>query len=436
MSINNYQVQPASITKFEITNTKSGKSVNAVQLISSFSYYESIVKPTITLNIIVVESGNSVDKNGKVVSILDGLPLRGGEKVSIEFTDNNNPTNKITLSDLYINSIGNIIQDGQKSLYNLHICSKEYLINETIFVNKCYTGKISETISKVLKDELKTTIPLLIDETINEEKVYGYQSHPLELCTGLSKRSIPNIPNAKGFTAGYFFYQTADGYNFKSIDGLFNTSGKTLKKFIYNQTTEYPIGYDGKILTFSPDRTIDVKTQLKNGTYGIKSIFFNPDSFEIDNKDLGIKDQEKKAIPAGKEYNFLPDELSKITQIAYGVYDAGQSIVGTDTEDQLNKLEKDPKKLNLDYPNLFAQGKMRYNQLFSQKIQISIPGDCSLRAGNIIKCDFPLTSTEENKTIDQSISGIYMIESLHHRLSSQQTVTYLTLVRDSFGRIP
>ena len=65
MSINNYQVQPASITKFEITNTKSGKSVNATQLIAQFSYFESIVKPAVTLNIIIVESGNSVDKNGK-----------------------------------------------------------------------------------------------------------------------------------------------------------------------------------------------------------------------------------------------------------------------------------------------------------------------------------------------------------------------------------
>jgi hypothetical protein len=434
MSINNYQVQPASITKFEITNTKSGKSVNATQLIAQFSYFESIVKPAVTLNIIVVESGNSVDKNGKSVSLLDGLPLRGGEKVEIEFTDKNNPPNKISLSNLYINGIGNIIQDGQKTLYNLHICSNEYLINESIFVSKVYDGKISETVTKILKDELKVS-NVFVDETINEEKVYGLQSHPLELCTTLAKRSIPNLPNAKGFTAGYFFYQTADGYNFKSIDGMFDTSGKTVKKFIFNKTPEYPVGYDGKILSFTPDRTIDVKTQLKNGAYGIKNVFFNPDSLEIENKELGIKDQDKKAIPSGKEYTFLPDELLKATQIAYGVYDVKQSITGKDVDEQLDKMEKDPKKLNLDIPNLFAQGKMRYNQLFTQKFNITIPGDISLRAGQIIKCDFPLTSTEENKTIDESISGIYMIESLRHSLSPEQTVTYLTLVRDSFGRI-
>ena len=199
MTINNYQVQPASITKFEITNTKSGKSVNATQLISQFSYFESIIKPAVTLNIIVVETGNSVDKNGKSVSLLDGLPLRGCEEVEIEFTDKNNPPNKISLSNLHINGIGNIIQDGQKTLYNLHICSKEYLMNNSIFVSKCYTGKISETVTKILKDELKVS-NVFVDETINEEKVYGLQSHPLELCTTLAKRSIPNLPNAIGLS--------------------------------------------------------------------------------------------------------------------------------------------------------------------------------------------------------------------------------------------
>lgn len=434
MTINNFQVQPASITKFEITNTNSGNSVNALQLIADFSYYESIVKPAITLNVIIAETGNSIELNGKNVSLLHGLPLRGGEKVNIEFEDKNNPTNKIILKDLYINTIGNIIQDGQKMLYSLHICSKEYLINNTSFTSKCYTGKISETVSKILKDELKAVV-FSVDETINEEKVYGLNSHPLELCIDLAKRSIPNIPNAKGFTAGYFLYQTADGYCFKSIDKIFDRNGKTIKNFIYNNTSDYPNGYYGKILTFMSDYVINVKEQLRNGTYGIKSVFFNPDSFALDNKDLGIKDQEKKTIPAGKEYKFLPNELTIPTQIAYGISDVKQSITGKDANEQLDKMEKDPDKLNLDYPNLFAQAKMRYNQLFSQKFKISVPGDCSLRAGEIIRCDFPLTTGESNKTIDESISGIYMIESLCHHLNSEQTITYITLVRDSFGRI-
>ena len=79
---------------------------------------------------------------------------------------------------------------------------------------------------------------------------------------------------------------------------------------------------------------------------------------------------------------------------------------------------------------------MRYNQMFSIKINIMIAGDFSLRAGDLIHCEFPKLSAESNTQVNKKSGGLYMIASLCHNITPQETYTSLTLVRDTFGRKP
>jgi hypothetical protein len=81
-----------------------------------------------------------------------------------------------------------------------------------------------------------------------------------------------------------------------------------------------------------------------------------------------------------------------------------------------------------------VQSIMRYNQLFTIKINIMIPGDFSLKAGDLIHCEFPLLTTDTNKEVNPESGGIYMIASLCHRITPENTYTSLSLVRDTKGR--
>ena len=76
---------------------------------------------------------------------------------------------------------------------------------------------------------------------------------------------------------------------------------------------------------------------------------------------------------------------------------------------------------------------MRYNQLYSIKTHIMIPGDFSLHAGDMIECDFPDLAKIENKKPNMQTKGKYMIASLCHRITPKDTFTSLTLGRDSFS---
>ena len=79
---------------------------------------------------------------------------------------------------------------------------------------------------------------------------------------------------------------------------------------------------------------------------------------------------------------------------------------------------------------------MRYNQLFTIKLTITIGADLMLRAGDIIFCDFPELSSKSDQDYSRKTSGIYMISDLCHYFTPQQSFTKLELVRDSYGRKP
>ena len=74
---------------------------------------------------------------------------------------------------------------------------------------------------------------------------------------------------------------------------------------------------------------------------------------------------------------------------------------------------------------------MRYNELFTVRFEITIPGDFSLRAGDLVYVNYPLLTQD---TTNPESGGIYMIASLCHRMTSSDCFTALTLVRDSFGK--
>ena len=66
----------------------------------------------------------------------------------------------------------------------------------------------------------------------------------------------------RGETAGYFFFENADGFHFKSIDSLF--AQEHVKSYIYGGQPTSSIAYDGEIVNLG--LTIDLRqSKVKNG---------------------------------------------------------------------------------------------------------------------------------------------------------------------------
>ena len=80
------------------------------------------------------------------------------------------------------------------------------------------------------------------------------------------------------------------------------------------------------------------------------------------------------------------------------------------------------------------QAYMRYQLLFTQMVNMVVPLNTNLIAGDIIKVNF-LHANIEAKEKDRKQSGFYMIKELCHHFDPNQSLTSLTLIRDTFGEV-
>ena len=204
-------------------------------------YFESILQDSIKASIIFSDAGNAVD--GK--SVVEGLPLVGTEDFKLEMKDNNEEKLKV---NMVVNSMTPVYEDGSKNVINLSLVSEEVLRNEMgeSRLRSRFNGNISDNIEKIFKDRLKCKKPLDIERTSNDYNFLGNGRKPYYMLNLLSKQSIPE--GGEDGSAGFLFFETADGYQFKSIDKLFDKQQK--KSYVFNNSTDakegIPAGYDGK----------------------------------------------------------------------------------------------------------------------------------------------------------------------------------------------
>jgi hypothetical protein len=98
-------------------------------------------------------------------------------------------------------------------------------------------------------------------------------------------------------------------------------------------------------------------------------------------------------------------------------------------------MEKDVSlKPNADPFQYQSQAVMRYNLLFTQTVQMTVPLNTNLKAGDIIECNFPKVSINEKPEYDDEQSGLYMIKELCHHYDNENSLTSMKLVRDTFGK--
>jgi hypothetical protein len=421
----------ADIRSFVIQAAKDeGRGVDIKEGLSSFAFYENIMSNHLTALVKVTDSGNSIEKDGKRVSMMEGLPIRGGEEIRFDIEDSNK--NKLK-GELYLNKIMDGAQSTKSDSFTIQCVSKESFTNEMTRVTKRYEGKISENVTKILKEIMEADFkPENIEETSNSYNFIGNDRKPFYVCTWLATKGIPT--ENVGKTGGFFFYQTQDGMNFKSVDNLLDQDVK--KKYVSNDSDAMPQGYDDKILNYDMNRSVDLGSNLSLGAYNNRTLYFDPYQFKYTHKDFNITEQEGVKHAGGSEddFDFInPVFTESTTRLMTAILDLGTLPTGADAKAQLERWASNTEESNDKVMDRMVQSVMRYNQMYSVVTSITIPGDFSLRAGDIIQCDFPRVSGD-TKDIDKKSSGKYLISSLCHYVTPSRCYTQLGLIRDSYGR--
>ncbi len=442
-------IDSLTYNRFEIVSNEDSTSVDLRAGAPLLEYRESVFTSYVMVSCSIVDTGATVPKDGKLVSILESIKCQGGEKVFLAITDNKG--NRIDLSDensLRVAVVNNINETFRSQSFTMTLFSPEYIKNFDIS-NYCYdlySGKVSDVVIQTVTGNLGSEKRFVtFDETKNEISVHGLAKNPFDFLTECQMLGVPNESGGSGKNntmAGYLFWQTSEGFNFKSLDQIFkitgsylnyrNSDGRKIKHYVEAFSPDrLPIGFDDQIIHSSFNRTIDIIAQFQSGGYNAELETMDLVTSTWTNDHRRSNTGEGNGILAGKVLPNFSDEFSHPTAKFSKTKAKGQTTIsGENLEQQVNNTDKE----KYDVEEITLQAMQNYRQKMNFSAQIIIPGDFSLHAGDLVYCEFrELSNDKTTYSSRDRNSGIYMIADLCHFGNKTKTLTGLHLVRDSYG---
>lgn len=415
----------------------------------SIDYYEDILCPTVSAKIQIADSGGSIKLAGtnEEVSLYEGMKIRSGEQVRIIIEPNSASNVRLDFSSrkpLYLRKIKNLMREESREFFEMHLVSYEANKNEVSFLKKSYSRDvtISDHVRQIVAEFFPNSGELDVDQTGNKLGFIGNMMKPFEALIKLASKSAPSL--SLNASAGFFFFQTKEGFKFKSIDNLANTP--PVAEYFYSEKGDHPATFvstpdlpslDRKIVSYEIVSNQDIITNLKKGAYATDRRFFDPTNFLVTTPKRGgsqfTGDNYLKSIQTfgsqllGETLGIVgaENDFTKLpSRILTETLDKGTVESKDVTKDETSELNK-----------ILSQRKMRYNQLFSQIITILVPLNSNISAGDSIVCNFPkITSKARVENDTEQISGKYLVKELCHHYDPQGSWTSMMIVRDTFGQ--
>jgi len=418
-----------------------------------FDYYEDVLSPSITAYLKCVDTTN----------LLSRLPIRGYERIDMEIVTGNGSIifgkNEERENPLYVTGIFDVMKKEGEEIFTLALSSLENIMNETTRVQKKYPkANISSHVRDILTDPNILNIPKEklgeradIEDCSTPYSFIGNNRKPFYILSWLCPKAQPLREGKVGGTSGFFFYETYDGFKFKSVDGLLGQvkdveskkletqPGSTRVIETYTATSMIESKKDEsqnfQIMSYMMDSTVNLQKNLRVGLYSNLTYFYNPLDWTTKAIPHQLREEvEKDGISvAGGTVPIPAGDVSKVaSRVLVRIGDKGMLTPGLTTNN--NDEVEDSGRSDADMAKAFS----RYTLLFQQSLNITVPCNINLRAGDIIRVEIPKSGpmeSEKNKELDQELSGFYMIRSLRHhfQLSEGKNVTACNLVRDSYG---
>ena len=375
-------------------------------------YYESVMSPSISLTVTFIDVDQVISRKG----------ITGGESLDLSvkmegFDDDFKITSK--KHKLMLNSVRDVITDTNKQIATLEFVSKESIINETARVNKKFTGNVTQIVKDILEKDKKGILSkkeLKTDNAVNKYSFVGNLKRPFDTIQWLCPKAQSSNKNF-----GFLFYETLDGYNFRSIEKLLKEKAEVYQK--PDRAVEGPF----RIIEDNLNESNDIGHNCRMGMYSNKTIYIDLENETYKEEEFKITELKPKLKKPPK----LPDKLEdKPTRLMFRILDQGALQKGS--------TKKDVEKRNelAVYQN---KSYIRNSLLFSQSLNISIPINPDLRAGGMIEVKLPLKKGDDGKPVssygsekDNDVSGKYLISELRHLIGGGKAETQLELVRDAF----
>ena len=347
------------------------------------------------------------------------------------------------------------IADGVQG-YVLSFASQELIKNQRLKVTQSLTGSWSDLVEQMLRDNkyLNTTKNVLIERTAGVKRFVSPNIRPLDVVVLATKQAI----SQKGGEPTFLFYETFDGFHFRSLASLYNKLPSFLFKTVQPGANP-PLGRRGDIakqmetiLGYEIVNNNDTIVGYRTGMYGSKLITHDivNKTYRINRYNYHDNFTNEPHIVSGttaerSEYPFV-SELYVNQEGRVSDY-LGRTFVMPETNSSSNK-ERDSQHIttantspfNSYSPQSWVQ--RRNSQMLQLEnafnINLKVHGNTMIRVGNVVTVKIPYvhaTSVKKEEPFDKFYNGPFLIKRIRHDFSMTETppkhTMSMNLVKDS-----
>ena len=330
--------------------------------------------------------------------------------------------------------------------------------SDDVFGKQTEASKLIKTLIKDKKYIGSSKTIVKSEETLNPNTFIATNWRPLDTIYWVMQRSIRKAKKGGTLQNGFAFFETALGFNFQSIDGMIDdindqdkndksdwTKGKAQ---LYTYTYSPKNMSDGELDQFAitglvfPDER-NWLAGLRHGTWSGFSMGFDPNTLgnskmglssdlSIDAYRYSLKSMWGKMSHLNSSRSINP--IERFDEEVKAIIDYPKRVRYTMLPNQIfDKSYKKDKEKNYEHlVELQAYQWLRLESLKSTKLEIRIPGNLDLYAGQGINIVIPSTLKVEDKTmVDKKFSGRYLIAGVTHSSVGLTMQTQLVLLKDS-----
>ena len=279
----------------------------------SITYFESLKSPSISLSLSFIDVDQLISREG----------ITGGEYLDLIIQTPNYEDFVISPDKhfLMLNSVKDVKTSSSKQVATLEFVSVESIVNETSRVSKRFSGNVSDLVMELLvgdKRGIQTSKNLDKDQAFNKYSFIGNMKRPFDTIQWLCPKAATDDKNC-----GFLFYETLDGYFFKSIQNLLDADATVYEK------PEKPVDSDFRIIENNLDSSNDIGMNCRLGMYANKTIYVDLETGTTKTTDYKISEIGLKKPPK------LPNGLEDFpTRLMLRLLDKGAMQKGSKKDEK------------------------------------------------------------------------------------------------------
>ena len=385
-------------------------------------YIEDITKSNILMMVKINDSGSG---------ICDAIV--GMEPIEIIWTDDS--IGKGMEGNVYKQSMiiydvkDRIVKDGKQSSAVLYCISVDALRNSATKISRRF-GKgggesTSDIVEELITRDLASSKPFKIDKSITKLSFVSPYWDPYTIISWLAWRSILEGDSGKK-SAGYLFFENADGYNFRAMDAITQTAPSRSVNVNFFEEDEDPDEdkKDINIFGFSVSETSDIFRGVNLGSYASTTFTLDMKDFKYEEVPFFINDfypsvqkLNNRKLPSFYERFGSEEKGGRPTRIMSKILDTAMYTEGTYTQDLTKQL---------------SQSMIRNQLFFNQSATFEYEGMQDLQVGEVVRVN---KYNARSGKLEPKLSGKYIVGKIYRQFTTERDMmsTRVTLFRDSIG---